>query len=297
MIDNLSMNAEEKLVQLIGSGIEIKKIAIGNRHINYAVAGFGPAVLLLHGANIGWGQWYPNISELSRHFTVYALDLPGTGGSGKIASHRLNFERDFLAAVEEFITKCSLSNVHLIGHSLGGWIVLKFALRNKSFINKIVLVSSLGFTDYIPWKHSLLYFRPIALLLAHTVMRPTKEKMRQFLTDVVHDTAVLKQEFVDYFHEAIHREKLSHPFMLINRLVGFLKIAKELVLLEELSQIRHPTLIILGEKDPLIPLAKVSRGVRLIPGARLEIFLNTGHAPFIERSREFNELVINFLRA
>ena len=77
------MDTEKKLADSIDASIEIKQMDIGKHRINYAVAGQGPALLMIHGANFGWGMWYPNIPALAKHFTLYMIDLPGAGRSSR----------------------------------------------------------------------------------------------------------------------------------------------------------------------------------------------------------------------
>jgi predicted nucleotidyltransferase len=64
--------------------VKLEQVKIGEFVINYATAGKGLPIVLIHGGNIGWGQWYPNIPELARYFKVYALDLPGGGRRSRI---------------------------------------------------------------------------------------------------------------------------------------------------------------------------------------------------------------------
>ncbi len=289
------MDAERKLTEFINTDIKIEQTIIHGVRINYVVAGSGPTVLLLHGANIGWGQWYLNIAALAQHFTVYAIDLPGAGGSDKLAFRVCDLEKDFVDIVDAFVKDRKLTKIHIVGHSFGGWIALKLALKAVTYLDKIVLVDSLGFTNYMPRKYRLISIRFFAMFLSKTVMKPTKENMKEFLADVMYDVSALKAEFVEYFHEGIHKERLSHPFMLINRLSGLFKMNNELLLVDQFWKIDRPTLLIMGEKDPLIPLAKVSKVANLIRGVQLEVFSKTGHAPSIEKSTQFNEMVVKFL--
>ena len=292
------MDAEKKLARSIGIDLKIEQIEINKYTINYAVAGSGQPLVLIHGANIGWGQWYPNIAELSKHFTVYAIDLPGAGGSTKIDFKTADLEKDFVDIVDAFITKKGLGNVSLLGHSLGGWITLKLAIKNRPYINKIILVDSLGFTDYVLPKHRLCAFYPFAKLLSRTVMKPTKEKMAKFSEEMMHkNTKNISEEFLEYLCESITREKITHPLLLINRLTNFKKMVPELVVIDELSQITNKTLIIMGDNDPLIPLNKVKDSFALIPNSQVDVFTNVGHLPSVEESDKFNERVINFLNS
>lgn len=288
--------AQQKLINYIGEKIDSRFLSIDNYKIHYVTVGRGNPLLFIHGINIGWGQWYKNILDLSKHFTVYAVDLPGSGLSSPTAINSSDLEKLFVEIVEKFILGLKLKPVYLIGHSLGGWVVLKLALRKNVSIKKIVLVDSLGLTTYVPWRYKLLSFSFFARLLALTVMRPTKKNIRSFLTSVVQEKETVDENFIDYFLYAIHTHKI-HPFAFINKVSGFFKIRKELILINELSRIKQPTLIIVGEKDPLIKAIDIQKTYNLIPNARLEIFLNTGHVPPIEKSTDFNRFVIEFFSA
>ncbi|MBI2591056.1 MAG: alpha/beta hydrolase [Candidatus Brennerbacteria bacterium] len=293
------MNAENSLIQLIGHDLKLKQIRIDDFLINYVEIGTGPNLLLLHGANMGWGQWYPNLKKLSEYFNIFALDLPGAGSSSWIHPRNLEPQKHWVDIVEKFI-KLKLkkgASINIVAHSIGGWIALKLALKEQSFINKLVLVSPLGFSEYTPKKYRFIGLYIFAQLLSMTFMRPTRKNIKRFIQDVFYDVSSLKEEFIDYYYESLKKNKFSHPFLLLNRIAGFWKVRNVFVLLSELSKIKIPTLIIVGDKDPILPLNSLYlKAFRLIVGARLEIFLNCGHVPSTEKSNKFNELVINFLK-
>lgn len=288
------MKEQDKIIHLINTPLKSYFLEVNNYKIHYIVAGAGNPLILIHGLNVGWGQWYPNIRELSKHFRVYAIDMPGAGLSSKLPNHKINLEKTFVKVMEDFINSLNLKGVNILGHSLGGWIILKLALRKHVSIKKIILVSPMGLTDYVPWRYKLLSIYIFAKFLSSVVARKSREKdMHNFLTSVLSEKKAVKKEFLDYFFAAIQSHNV-HPFMLIHRLTGFLKVKKELVLIDQLSKITQPVFIVVGENDPLVRVVDIRRTHKLIPGAKLEIFLNSGHLPFIENSNSFNKLVINF---
>jgi len=292
-----NMDIEEKLIKSIDTKLTARDIAIDDYNIHYVTAGSGPPLLLIHGATIGWGQWYPNIAEFAKYFKVYALDLPGSGYSTKIDFRKANLEKSFVDVVQKFIAKKNLVNTSIIGHSIGGWVAIKLALRDKSLVNKMVLVNSLGFSDYVSLPQRLIGAYPIAKILASTVMKPSRKNMKKFLSDVLYDPSsqALTEEFVDYFHHGVSQSKSSHPLLFINGMLRNFKMREELTLIEDLSKVNNPTLIIIGANDPVIPVNKSRQAFGFIPHARVETFLNTGHVPSIERSDKFNALVTKFL--
>jgi len=67
-------------------------------------------------------------------------------------------------------------------------------------------------------------------------------------------------------------------------------------LAQRLGEIGVPTLLVIGEEDVPDMHAIAERLAREIPGARLETIRDTAHVPNMERPREFDELVLPFLR-
>ncbi|NJM24550.1 MAG: alpha/beta hydrolase [Bacteroidia bacterium] len=94
--------------------------------INYSVTGDGPvAVVLVHGWNIDKSYWDEHVPALSVKFKVVTLDLGGHGASGK---NRSTWKlKDYAADVIAVINGLALDNVILVGHSMGGNIILEVA--------------------------------------------------------------------------------------------------------------------------------------------------------------------------
>ena len=101
----MEKSAEQKLQNLIPTKSQIKKVSIDSYNINYLEAGAGQPIILIHGLNIGWGEWHQNIAELAKYFKIYALDLPGSGNSTKIDFHNADLEKKFVKIVDKFIIR------------------------------------------------------------------------------------------------------------------------------------------------------------------------------------------------
>jgi pimeloyl-ACP methyl ester carboxylesterase len=241
--------------------------------------------------NIGWGEWYPNIAELAKFFTVYAIDLPGCGNSSKLDFTSMDFERDFLEVVEKFIRHMKLKGVHIVGHSSGALIGLKLAQRKKVVIKRLVAVSPIGFTEEVPFIYKLLAFLPLARFLSVTAMKPTKKNMHEFLTSVMQNKQVTEQ-FVDYYFDSVIR--LSHPFLLLNRFLDRFKLRQEL-LVKNGDVITNKTLIIVGDRDPNIRPLDISQVRTIVPHVVIKTFHNCGHVPSMEQNTLFDKKVIQFI--
>lgn len=277
-----------------GLDISLQSIRVNGYRINYVVSGEGPPLVLIHGANIGWGQWLPNIKALSENFQVIALDLPGCGGSTPVNFRSLSLD----VCVETVAALCKeldITGLAVIGHSYGSAIAIKLAQRPELAVTKVVLVNPLGFDRHVPHRQKLVTLFPFAKLLSRTAVKPSRSNMSKFLADPLVAKDRVTAELVDYFWSGAAENSNNHPLLFMNSLTSPFLLKAELLLTNEAAQLRQPLLVIAGEKDPLIPLDKLKKALRNVPKSRLQVLPDTGHVVSLERSREFNELVTRFL--
>lgn len=117
-------------------------VKVNDVNIYYLTAASGPPVVLIHGFGGSASYWQLNIESLAEHFAVYAPDMVGSGCSDK---PRAKYSLKYLdQMVNGFVDALELGRVSLIGHSLGGAIVLEFAVAHPDKVRKLVLVSSAG---------------------------------------------------------------------------------------------------------------------------------------------------------
>lgn len=281
-------------LQRRGVKVYLRSIELDGHKINYAVAGKGRPLLLIHGANIGWGQWMPNLGGLAKEFQVIAVDLPGCGGSSPVDFNHLHLI-DYVEAMTKFARALELQSMNIIGHSFGAAIAIGLARRPDIQVDRLVLVGPLGFTRRIPGRQKLVTFRPFATLLSKTVIKPSRLNTKKFLVDSIRQ-GTISSELVNYFWAAIRENRFNHPILFMHSLTRPLLLRKELLLKEEFTHLKQPALIIIGDKDQLMPVGVIKQAVAGRPGAYLEIFPNTGHVPSLEHPEEFNQIVLNFLR-
>ncbi len=292
-----NISAEYVLLEKTNNKARILQIEIGNYNINYCVLGKGQPLILLHGLNIGWGQWYASIPGLAKNFKIYALDLPGAGNSTQA-----NFEDDkyfdiLVDIVVNFVDKLKLVKPSVVGHSLGGFIALRSVLEKRLTVKKLVLVDSLGITDYLPNQYILASFKLIAILLSRTVFYPNLKNINSFFESVFKDKDKINRDLVKYYADSLASKSFKfNPIMLINRMSGFFEIKKEFVVRKNLSNIDCPTLIIHGKYDPIIPLKFAVTAANMIRNCKIQIMNESAHVPFIEQTSEFNKAVIDFLK-
>lgn len=91
-------------------------------------SGSGPPLVLVHGTSGDHTRWPVVLGELERHYTVYAMDRRGRGGSGDTEPYALEREAEDIAAVVEALD----GPVRLLGHSYGALCCLEAALHTSN---------------------------------------------------------------------------------------------------------------------------------------------------------------------
>ncbi|MDP2684546.1 MAG: alpha/beta hydrolase [bacterium] len=290
------MDYEKKILSHITSEIISGDIKIGKHLIHYIEVGEGKPIVMVHGVNIGLGQWYKNIEELSKKFKVYAIDLPGAGKSSSVDYRKLDINKDFLDIVLEFIKEKNIIRPHVIGHSVGGWIALKLAALHGNKVDKIVAVSPVGLSNYLPLSYRLISFYPFARLLSLTILKPSRKNIKKFIVGPFVNKEEIDDIFIDYFYNAIGEDPKKHPIMFINSLSGFLKIKNDFSLVSLLKNIKNDTLLIFGEHDKMVSYNRCIKQIECITNCSKEIFKNVGHVATLENCELFNKKVLNFLQ-
>src|SRR5262245_63839532 len=100
-------------------------------------------LILIHGAGSNSAMWAGDVGEYSRHYRVYAVDLPGE--PGKSAPARLDWNSSAYADwLGDVLDGLKVERAILIGLSQGGWTALKFATYRPERVDKLVLLNSGG---------------------------------------------------------------------------------------------------------------------------------------------------------
>lgn len=259
-----------------------KSVKIRGHRIWYQDIGEGRPLVLLHGLGSNSLSWLMTIPAFSKQFRVIAIDHIGHGRSDKPAlAYRVT---DFVDYIEEFLSYLNLSNVDLVGNSLGGWIGARLALKRPELIEKLVLVGSAGLE---PWPE-------LREKLENTKFAPrTAREIKAFLSMCFYDKLRYTNQFSVMISYLVRSLDASHST--IEKVIESAKDPSEW-LNGKLHEIKANTLLLWGEHDELMPIKFAHQFAESIPKTELKIITKCGHVPQIEKAKEFNRILKDFLR-
>jgi 3-oxoadipate enol-lactonase len=246
----------------------------------YEVRGQGPAVVLIHDGLIHREAWDGQWEALSKVHRLVRYDRRGYGRSAPPRKPYSDVED-----LARLFRHLGLTRATVVGASAGGNLALQYTLAHAETVERLVLVgpvvSGLGFSDHF-------------LARNRAVLRPVAEKgdVKATIDNCVKDP-YLTAPGSDAAKKRV-RELLEANPQDLTRPDGFQKPAQPPAL-GRLSEIKVPTLILVGEAD--IPdvhahCGAIQAGVK---GAKRVVVAKAGHLLFLERPDEFNRLVLDFL--
>lgn len=249
-------------------------IKLGNLRVHYKVAGRGAPLLLIH----GWGsnvEYFANLQKyLTEKFTIYAIDLPGFGLS--TAPEEIWGSSEYADLVAEFINATGIINPVLIGHSLGGKIIISLVGRNLVRVKKIVLISSAGvqLPKSLGVSSKIYFFKVIKFLVQ--------------LPGIKNIFGSKLELYRKKFGSEDYRNANGHMRSILVKLVNE-------DVFELLPQVKVPALLLWGDQDTSTPLKAGEIMQKMILGSKLKVFSGSGHFPFLDNYEKVVAELDNFL--
>ena len=246
--------------------------------------GEGEPLCLLHGWALNSRVWDPIVEALQQDYQVQAFDLPGHGKSAPPDNG--DYTIDSLA---DIISQQLEPGTVLAGWSLGGLIAIRIAAKYPQLVKKLVLIaSSPQFANSESWKHGVK--KSIIDGFANDLAAHYRETIHRFLAIQMFGSDKAKP-VIRELREKVFANGEPH----IDSLSKGLQILKDCDLWDEAATIKCPTLVLLGEKDTLLPKDSGNSTRDTIPHSELKIIKGAGHAPFISHPDEFLKIIKQFI--
>jgi pimeloyl-[acyl-carrier protein] methyl ester esterase len=233
------------------------------------------------------------LAKLAQRCRVHLINLPGYGEySGEYSENAQTPPADnasFLLTARHLVSALP-AGVTLCGWSLGSLLALQATLLAPQHIARLILVGATPrFTQRDDWSPA-----------------QTPALLDSFSAALDQDTATTLQRFIALLNQGdAHARTITRALLaqMSKHLPAKATLSKGLSWLRDIDLraqiplIDAPTLLIHGERDPLMPLAAAQWLKQHLPQARLEVFAKTAHAPFLAEPEHFATLVGDFCHA
>ena len=264
-----------------------KTIACGEVLTNDHDIGTGAPVLMLHGSGPGvsaWANWRLALQDLSRDFRLLAPDLAGFGYT-QVPPGAVFSRQAWLDQIVRFMDAVGVERAHVVGNSFGGSMALALAIAFPDRVDRLVLMGSVG----VP-------FELTEGLDAVWGYQPSVESMQAIMRIFAYDQSLVGDALVKLRYEASIRPGVQEAFASMfpaprQRWVDAMAHAEA-----DLRGLRHPTLLVHGRDDKVIPLSTSLTMLDWIDNSQLHVFGRCGHWTQIEHGARFCSLVREFLQ-
>ncbi len=248
----------------------------GTTHVVICGPRDAPPLVLLHGYMATSAMWATNITDFSKDFRVYAIDVMGQP-SKSIPGDPICNAADYVSWLTAALDAMHLDRVNLMGMSFGGWLALNYAIAAPHRVCKLVLLSPGGLLPMVR------QFTMRGILMVSLPTRLTVKSFFRWLgfTNPMHG-ATLGLIYLGLKHFRMPLETV--------------RITPTVVSDEALRSLRVPTLLLIGEHEVISdPTKALERARRLIPDFRGELVRESRHEMCSSQYRIVDARVLDFL--
>lgn len=267
-------------------GAQSQFIDVNGISTHYYEAGSGDPLVLLHGGGAGadaYGNWRGCLQDFAKHFHIYAIDMIGFGFTDKPDPASFSYTQTTrVDHVGGFIQKLGLSNVNLIGNSMGGITSMGVSIENTDRVNKIVLMGSAGIKAPISDE--------LKSIMNYDYTAAGMEKIVRGLTNPNFN---FDPDIVSYRHQLSVDSATRAAY---DAIMGWIREQQGLFYEEDyIARVSKPTLVVNGKLDKVVQLDCAYKLLELIKNSTGYILPDCGHWAMIEYPDKFARNTLSFL--
>ncbi|PWN60739.1 alpha/beta fold hydrolase [Chryseobacterium oncorhynchi] len=206
-----------------------------------------PNLILLHGALGHSNIFEPYMKSLSPYFTIHTPLFSGHGNT-ELPTDGISIEK-YTQELTEYCKENNLKDVFILGHSMGGYVALCYAMKNPDNVNSVItLGTKFDWNEEQALKESKMLNPDIIL-----------EKVPQY-------AQILEMQ---------HGTKWKQLLLSIADLM--IDLGKNPPLKDHLAAINIPIQIMVGDKDNMVTIEESTGVYRNLPNAKLAVLPDTKH--------------------
>jgi len=265
--------------------------SLSDQTVNFIQQGEGAPVVLIHGVAASIFDWVDLSPDLvSAGYAVYALDLLGHGKSIKPKDLKEYTVDRVFEHFDAWLRSLSLdSPLVLVGHSLGGYLALEYALRFPDKVRALVLVDPFYSLDQLSPLLRLHYKRPLINLGLISYAPEWLIRLSIELTGLFIRNGYIAPQTKAARAQTAQDYKRASP-----GIYNILSTTRDLM--PDLSKVTAPTLVVWGAHDQSLAPCSFEKLAAALPNARTAV-IDAGHVPHQSHPAELNRHVLAFLES
>ena len=263
-------------------------VKVGDINMYYEVHGKGEPLLLIAGVGLDLTTWRFQIPEFSKKYQVVAFDNRGAGRTdAPDEPYSIRMMADDAAGLMDAL---GISEAHILGLSMGGFIAQKLAIEYPGRAKSLILAA----TTAAPAAYHMLSGHHIVMAWAAAMTEGINPKTlaRIQLPYLVTNQLFEKPEMVTIWLDAMASNPYGPPAYAYGRQLAA---CADHDTRGQLKQITAPTLVLVAKEDILFPVQLSEELAALIPKAKLVVLEGGAHAFWVEIRDKFNRAVLEFL--
>lgn len=246
-------------------------------NIRYIVVGKGEPVILVHGFAGNLGMWRPLIADLSKDHETIALDCRGHGKSDKPHEPE-QYGIEMVNDITRLMDRLQIKKAHVIGYSMGGFIVIKMLVEHPDRFLTAVIGGSMGLqAEDLEEQASLTKYLQSGMSLSEAVIAAAPPDAPPLSAE---QREALKRDDPNHDTRALAAQRLGNKELIVNY--------------ESLKANKVPTLVIYGGNDNPERFDDLKKK-KVLSNAEYEVIPGAGHAGAVQ-SPEFVKDIRAFLQ-
>ncbi len=255
-----------------------------------------PTILLIHGMAGNSRTWKNVMPALAEDYTVLAPDLIGHGESAKpMGDYSLGA---FASGLRDLLAVLGIGPVTVVGHSLGGGVAMQLAYQHPELVDRLVLVGSGGLGREVSWLLRILTL-PGAEYLMPLIFPNFVREPGDAISQAIHDRGFGIPQLGEMWRAYSSLSQAENRRAFVRTLRSVIDPGGQTVNATDRLYLAAamPTLIVWGDRDPIIPIAHARAAHEAIPHSRLEVFEGCGHFPHVEDPARLVETIRDFVES
>lgn len=246
-------------------------VAANGLSVAFHATGSGAPLVMLHGASsAGREDFAAQLPRFATAFRCYLPDARGHAGTRWDPAGGLRYG-DLVVDLDAFADACNLGTFHLLGFSMGAATALLYAMRRPERLRTLVLVGTSPEPE--PRTHVIRHLADVARIEAQDPAWAGALARRH---DPVQGAGAWRR-LMPAIVEMVEHQPVVSP--------------------ADLRRAEVPALVVVGDRDPFVPVPQAWQLVRQLPDARLAVIPDAGHVAMARQPGIFNEACAAFWRS